>query len=120
MDMLSCNLERSSEIPLYEQLYQFIKNEIIEGRIPFRTKLPSKRKLSDFLHISLNTVEAAYDQLVAEGYVEVIPKKGFFVLKFEDLEYVMTEEKRVTEPVDLEKKVRYHFHPTRIDSLHFP
>lgn len=120
MDMLSCNLDRSSNIPLYEQLYQYIKNEMIEGRIPFETKLPSKRKLSDFLHISLNTVEAAYDQLVAEGYVEVIPKKGFFVLKFEELEYVKTEENRLSGPSYTEKRFRYHFHPTRIDSLHFP
>ena len=120
MDMLSCNLDRSSDRPLYEQLYQFIKSEIIEGRISYQSKLPSKRKLSDFLHISLNTVETAYDQLVAEGYVEVVPKKGFFVLKFEDLEYVMTEEKRSVPSTVMEKNVRFHFHPTRIDSLHFP
>ncbi|WVE39612.1 GntR family transcriptional regulator, partial [Priestia megaterium] len=49
MEMLSCQLNRLNGIPLYEQLYSHIKKEIIEGRLSYGTKLPSKRKLSSFL-----------------------------------------------------------------------
>ena len=88
MITLACNLHRKSNIPLYEQLYLYIKTEIIEGRLSYGTKLPSKRQLIDVLQISQNTVEAAYDQLRAEGYIEVIPRKGYYVQAFEELEYV--------------------------------
>lgn len=119
MDMLSCNLNRSDSVPLYEQLYEFIKKEIIEGRLLFQEKLPSKRKLAEFLQLSHNTVDAAYNQLTAEGYVEVIPRKGYFVMAYEDLEYIPKQEK----PKPLEKKVnqtRFHFHPSQIDTSSFP
>lgn len=88
MDRLAVELNRDSSIPMYEQLYAHIKAEITEGRLLFQTKLPSKRKLADVLHISLNTVETAYEQLTAEGYLEVIPRKGYFVMASEDLEYI--------------------------------
>lgn len=119
MNMLTCHLERDSEIPLYEQLYNFIKKEIMEGRITYRSKLPSKRKLADFLKISQNTIEQAYDQLVAEGYIEAKPRKGYFVLASEDLEYVQPA--RTVPEYQFEKKqIRYDFHPSRIDTEHFP
>ncbi|WP_156856975.1 PLP-dependent aminotransferase family protein [Oceanobacillus sp. AG] len=119
MNMLTCHLERESEIPLYEQLYNFIKKEIMEGRITYGSKLPSKRKLADFLKISQNTIEQAYDQLVAEGYIEAKPRKGYFVLASEDLEYVQPA--RTIQEYQIEKKqIRYDFHPSWIDTEHFP
>ncbi|MFD1170591.1 MocR-like pyridoxine biosynthesis transcription factor PdxR [Oceanobacillus caeni] len=120
MEMLSCHLNRSSKVPLYEQLYNFIKNEIIEGRIEYGAKLPSKRKLSEFLRISQNTVETAYDQLLAEGYVESIPRKGYFVLAYEELEYVQQNEIKVGEKEVEEERLTYHFHPSWIDTENFP
>ena len=59
--------------PLYEQIYRFIKEEIRKGRLGARTKLPSTRHLSENLGVSRSTVQLAYDQLVAEGYVEAKP-----------------------------------------------
>lgn len=119
MNMLSCKLERESETPLYEQLYEYIKQEIMSGRITYGTKLPSKRKLSDFLKISQNTVEQAYDQLTAEGYIESKPRRGYFVLTDEDLEYVQPE--RSTDEIPEKKEpIRYDFHPNWIDTEHFP
>ncbi|MBM7714606.1 GntR family transcriptional regulator/MocR family aminotransferase [Bacillus thermophilus] len=120
MDMLSCNLNRSIDVPLYEQLYLYIKKEITEGRLEYGSKLPSKRKLADFLKISQNTVEAAYDQLMAEGYVEGIPRKGYFVLAYEDLEYVQTAAATSYVPTDEKENMKYHFLPSRIDTKHFP
>ena len=71
--------DHASGEPLYLQLYQFIKNEILTGRIEPESKLPSKRKLAVHLDISQTTVETAYEQLLAEGFVESVPRKGLYV-----------------------------------------
>ncbi len=118
--MLSCDLDRESETPLYEQLYTYIKTEIMEARIPYQTKLPSKRKLSEFLNISQNTIETAYEQLVAEGYVEGIPRKGYFVLAYEDLEYVQPTNRTSGQLDQSVQRIRYNFHPSWIDTENFP
>ncbi|MFS1517301.1 PLP-dependent aminotransferase family protein [Bacillus sp. SCS-151] len=72
-------LNTKSEKPIYIQLTNYIKKEIIAGSIRPKEKLPSKRKLSQHLGISLNTIQASYDQLCAEGYVRSIQRKGYFV-----------------------------------------
>ncbi|GAF64622.1 transcriptional regulator [Bacillus sp. TS-2] len=121
MDGLFCELNKQSSVPLYEQLYSYIKKEIIEGRIEFGTKLPSKRKLSEFLKVSQNTVETAYEQLLAEGYIEVIARKGFFVQTYEDLQFVSpTIQQRNTDKLEMKEVIDYHFHPSQIDSTFFP
>ena len=50
-----------------------------------RRKLPSTRSLAEYLQVSRSTVELAYDQLVAEGYLEAVPYKGYFVARVEEL-----------------------------------
>ncbi|MGM8212256.1 PLP-dependent aminotransferase family protein [Virgibacillus sp. W0430] len=120
MDMLACHLNRAIDIPLYEQLYDFIKKEITEGHLAYGSKLPSKRKLSEFLKVSQNTVENAYGQLIAEGYIEGVPRKGYFVLAYEDLEYVQTETPSAHEKTVEHKDTAYYFHPSRIDTESFP
>lgn len=120
MDMLSFQLTRNQEKPLYEQLYQQIRNEIIAGRLAYGTKLPSKRKLGQFLNLSQTTIELAYQQLVAEGYVESISRKGYFVLAYEELAYVKTSpviEPRVTKEKPI---ITYDFHPSKIEGISFP
>jgi GntR family transcriptional regulator/MocR family aminotransferase len=72
-------LDQNREVPLYFQLYEYIKHEIQAGKIKPGVQLPSKRKLSIYLGISQNTIETAYQQLSAEGYVESKPRKGIFV-----------------------------------------
>lgn len=86
MEMLTFPLDSDSKMPIYQQLYTYIKEEIQTGRIPFETKLPSKRKLSSYLGISQNTIQSAYDQLIEEGYIISIEKKGFFVCKIDNLQ----------------------------------
>lgn len=78
-------IKKGDNTPIYVQLYQFFREEIECGRIEEGTKLPSIRQLSQKLNISKNTVETAYQQLVAEGYAEGKEKSGIFVLKVEDL-----------------------------------
>ena len=65
--MLTYNFERNSKAPLYEQLYDFIKSDIISGKIKGGDKLPSKREFAAHLGISKVTVEASYGALIDEG-----------------------------------------------------
>ena len=69
-------LHTDSDKTLYEQIYGHIREEIRAGSLLCGEKLPSARFLSDYLQVSRTTVEMAYGQLVAEGYVEARPKRG--------------------------------------------
>ena len=71
-------LENRGRAPLYEYLYRCIRGDILDGTLTAGERLPSKRALAEHLHISVMTVEGAYQQLEAEGYVYSIPGKGSF------------------------------------------
>lgn len=85
MDFLMFQLIHNSKTPLYEQLYQSIKKAIINGTIEEGIKLPSKRKLAEYLAVSQTTIEFAYSQLVAEGFIVSEPRRGYFVQNLEEL-----------------------------------
>jgi GntR family transcriptional regulator/MocR family aminotransferase len=74
-------LHEKSKVPLYVELYDQFKRMIHEGKYVENQKLPSKRKLAASLKISPLTVDAAYQQLIAEGYVYSVEKSGYFVGK---------------------------------------
>ncbi len=120
MDMLMFKLDKSTAKPLYEQLYLGIKDAIIHKQIEVGTKLPSKKRLAEFLNISQTTIEIAYAQLMAEGYVESKPRIGFFVEEIDELPYI--EKDLLNMPVEkVEKKiVQFDFHPGKIDPDSFP
>ena len=71
------NLQGGAKAPLYEKIYEYIKSEITDGRIPRGERLPSTRLLAKNLAVSRSTVEMAYDQLLAEGYIQAEPCRGF-------------------------------------------
>ena len=73
------DFERETAVPLYLQLFGHMRDMILSGDISPGEKLPSLRNLSESLEISLTTVSQAYDQLLVEGYVHSIPKRGYFV-----------------------------------------
>ena len=77
--MLTYAFTELKNVALYEQLYNYIKEDILIGRLKPEYKLPSKRSFAKNLGISVITVENAYDQLMAEGYIYSLPKKGFYV-----------------------------------------
>ena len=77
--------DSQSESPLYEQIYQYIKNEIRRGKLEAGSRLPSTRILARNLRLSRSTTQMAYDQLLSEGYIEALPCKGYFVCKIEEL-----------------------------------
>ena len=79
--MLTYDLDRTGGCSLYESLYRRIREDILAGRLAAGEKLPSKRLLAKHLSVSVITVENAYAQLAAEGYIYSLPKRGFFVEK---------------------------------------
>ena len=83
--MLTYSFEANQKEPLYEQLYHFIRQDILTGQLHPGEKLPSKRSLAQHLGISTITVEGAYGQLTAEGYCYTQPKRGFFVSSLEGI-----------------------------------
>ena len=77
--MLTYELKKSPGVPLYEALYRCIRGDILSGVLSPGEKLPSKRALAQNLEVSKITVEAAYNQLLSEGYIRSQEKKGYFV-----------------------------------------
>ena len=88
--MLTYNFSNIGSDSLYEYLYKCIKNDILLGNLGVHEKLPSKRSFAKNLGISVITVENAYEQLMAEGYIYSIPKKGFYVADLRELNLTKT------------------------------
>ena len=76
--MLDYNLEQRGEASLYEYVYQQIRDDIVAGRIAAGEHLPSKRAFANHLGISVITIENAYSQLLAEGYICSKPRRGYY------------------------------------------
>ena len=116
-------LDNTINKPIYYQLYEYIKKEIINGNIKGNTKLPSLRKLSDHLHLSKNTIESAYQQLYAEGYIESIPKSGYRVVDINSslCKLAQSFSSEVVEPEELNdsKKYKYDLAPRYTDKACF-
>lgn len=119
--MLIVGLDSEKKEPLYEQIYSHIKEEIRTGALPFGSKLPSARRLAKHLDVSRNTVDLAYAQLVAEGYIESKPKRGYYVCQVEELAALDIPLEIEAEETELEKKVfPYDFSPVGVDMEQFP
>ncbi|HEX3077095.1 MAG TPA: PLP-dependent aminotransferase family protein [Lachnospiraceae bacterium] len=119
--MLTIHLNMKSGIPLYEQIYRYIKEEIRNGSLPYHTKLPSTRSLASHLQVSRNTVDMAYAQLLSEGYIESSAKRGYFVCQITELVTLnQRNSPMVNEEAERKSDYRYHFSPFAIDINHFP
>ena len=77
--MLTYELKKAPGVPLYEALYRCIRGDILSGALAPGERLPSKRALAQNLEVSKITVETAYAQLLAEGYIRAQEKVGYFV-----------------------------------------
>ena len=82
--MLDYNLEKRGEASLYEYIYQQIRDDIVAGRIAAGEHLPSKRAFASHLGISVITIENAYSQLLAEGYICSKPRRGYYACELPD------------------------------------
>ncbi|MCH5337321.1 MAG: PLP-dependent aminotransferase family protein [Acetatifactor sp.] len=82
---MTIRLRTGDKTCLYEQIYEHIKNEIREGKLLAGERLPSTRFLAEYLQVARSTVDYAYSQLLAEGYIESRPYRGYFVCPIEEL-----------------------------------
>lgn len=98
--IISPVFDKESSKPLYIQLYEYIKTEITSGLLKPDTKLPSIREASSTLKLSKTTVENAYSQLVAEGYIDNYPKKGYFVCDLSEYNFDIEATKNTVEYYD--------------------
>ena len=120
MNELTISLDTRSRIPLYEQIYDYIKTDIQSGRIPYGEKLPSTRFLSKHLEVSRSTVELAYEQLLSEGYIESVPYKGFFVAQIDELYHLKKDKTQPQRERKEARRYRYDFTPNGVDLKSFP
>ncbi len=85
---------------LSRELYKALKNDIEEGKLKRGEKLPSKRTFARNCSVSTITVQNAYDQLVSEGYITAIEKKGYYVsdsvAKKSKVSYLLEEDEETT------------------------
>ena len=79
---LTTALDAASDVPLYEQLYRSLAAEMRTGAVPAGTRMPGKRRLAAELSVSVNTVDAAYQMLAAEGYLESPERRGVFLKEY--------------------------------------
>lgn len=117
------SLNKNIKTPIYIQLYQQIKKEIQKNKLKIGSKLPSKKKLSLFLDISRNTVESAYEQLKAEGYIESINRKGYYVCYCDNNLKIDIDKQKIINIKKTNKNnnnISFDFNPNVIDTSTFP
>jgi len=119
--MLTVFFDRDSQTPIYEQLYEYVKKAIEKEELIANEKLPSKRKLAAHLKVSVITIESAYNQLMAEGYIKSKPKSGFFVLPYVRLTNIPKKKKAfLVQRDDLQEDYLYDFKTNQVDEESFP
>ena len=118
--MITPILDPGKKEPLYEQLYEFIKEEIRSGRLGEGEKLPSKRTLAAYLRVSRSTVESAYSQLADEGYIRARERSGFYVRQAER-KFARKQALPEQSPPDSPKRTYlYDLRTSGVDTEHFP
>ncbi len=119
--VLTYDLDSNRKAPLYEQLYRAVREDIMSGTLKGGEKLPSKRQLAAHLKISQITVETAYSQLLAEGYVISKPRRGYFVpYKLVSPSFKAVCDVKNIEERHEEEKCRYDFKTNTVDTGRFP
>jgi GntR family transcriptional regulator/MocR family aminotransferase len=118
--MITLFFDSNSKTPLYEQLYTHIKDSIEKNELKENEKLPSKRKLASHLKVSVITVETAYNQLLAEGYIKSKPKSGFYVLPYVSLKPIKKKSNSIYK-INKDKPIyQIDFRTNQVDVENFP
>lgn len=116
-------LNSSDPVPLYKQLYNQIREHVLSGKLPADSRLPSVRDLAVELSTSRNTVEGAYQELYAEGYIYSRPRSGYFVSALDQDAAPLSlvrKPRTLRTSAEITASYRYDFHPARLDQKSFP
>ena len=89
-------ISNSTDKPIYEQICMEVKYLIMNGTLSAGEALPSMRVLAKALHISVITVQRAYEDLTRDGFIETVSGKGSFVAA-QNNEFIREEQLRVAE-----------------------
>ena len=111
-------LNQKSKTPLYQQLYNALKEDIL-ANYKIDDKLPSIRKIASLYNLSKNTVESAYSQLYAEGYIESRAKSGYYVSELFFDSFQTSKEKNIPEETTT-TSYKYDFFPAQLHGEDFP
>lgn len=116
--MFHYTFQKDSSIPLYQQLYQAIKEDILNQALTAHSKLPSKKAMQQLTQLSQSTIETAYEMLVMEGYIYPLNRKGYYVCDIPQIHqpspsFIFNEEPK-------EIHYRYDFRSSHVDTSHFP
>ncbi len=126
MKELSIALQTDIKTPLYEQIYEAIRMDILHGKIAKGERLPSTRFQAQYLQVSRSTVELAYEQLLSEGYIYSEPYRGYFACDVQDLYQLADLRKSDSESVRMLRgqgeieEYRIDFSPNGIELSQFP
>jgi len=115
MESISPVIDKNAKTPIYQQIYEWIRLQILSDQLRGGEKLPSLRKLSIDLNISKNTIVTAYEQLVAEGYVESVPKIGYRVVQLHSLLYEQKKQIHFQKVTEDQREYRYNLTGKGID-----
>ena len=118
--MLTYPMEERGDLPLYEYLYRRIREDILSGKLTAGERLPSKRALAEHLHLSVITVEGAYAQLEAEGYLYTLPKRGFFVSQVDRTPVPKAPEPPAIPVPEAARQWRLDLKSNQVDTARFP
>lgn len=118
MNELTIQLDPSTGLPLYEQLYRHLAEEIKAGRLKGGMRLPSRRAMSSHLKISQQTVDNALQLLLSEGYVTSRARSGLYVNSLPPLPNIAPEHQ--PQPLPVKSPPLFDFSPQAADTALFP
>ena len=118
--MLDLTLPLHSSQPLYQQLHDSIVTQLRTGQLHAGDRLPGKRSLASQLSVAINTVDTAYQMLVAEGYLESRPKSGFYVLPYTDTLTLPTAAHSIPQHTPSPTTHRFNLSTGSVDTALFP
>ena len=113
-------MDKGEHSPIYLRLYEYFRDEITSGNLLENEKLPSKRCLATHMQCSLNTVQAAYNQLIDEGYILPKARSGYFVAAVQNIVFPQCAEKQEDIAEDPAERFLYNFSLHGIDADGFP
>lgn len=120
------HIDHKSRKPIYQQIYEQIKQDIVMGKMPIGSRLTSTRALARELQVGRNTVESAYGQLALEGYITSVASSGYLVnnlqfnLHSKSTAPITINEGVLGSSIDEAKNIQYSFEYGNIDAQSFP
>lgn len=117
MNLTALHLNKQKHIPLYQQLYESIREDILNGFIRSGDRLPSLRDAAKQLKVSRTSVERAYEQLQLEGFLQASPKRGYYISVTEA--DIRIRRRILTPPKKPEYRPKYDFRSLSVDVQNF-